>query len=249
MNGLDPARGVAFMPGATNRQQTGGNGHVRASLVRVGLPWPWGGAWFACRPLNPASRRPEFDRFAAFVDHARQCLASARERAPTMPSAIRLRPASAADLPFLLTLRRLTMTGHLQRVGAPTDDEAHHRRIFANFEDAMIVCEGASADANPIGLLKVTRAADEWHVHQIQIHPSRQGHGNGEAVLRDLLAEAAREHVPVSLSVLHGNPARRLYERLGFSVASETETSANLIWRGSAAMRDAACVKAPTDRR
>ncbi|WP_321790342.1 GNAT family N-acetyltransferase [Burkholderia pyrrocinia] len=144
-----------------------------------------------------------------------------------MKPAIDLRPASLEDLPFLLALRRLTMTEHLQRVGAPTDDEAHDRRIRAHFEDAMIVCEGATA----IGLLKVTRAAGEWHVHQIQILPSRQGRGIGEAVLRQLLAEAAREYVPVSLSVLRGNPARRLYERLGFRLVSETEHGANLVWR------------------
>ncbi|AIO45059.1 TPA: GNAT family N-acetyltransferase [Burkholderia cenocepacia] len=143
-----------------------------------------------------------------------------------MKPAIHLRAASQEDLPFLLTLRRLTMTEHLQRVGAPTDDEAHDRRIRANFDDAMIVCEGVDA----IGLLKVTRAAGEWHVHQIQILPARQGHGIGEAVLHALLTDAARAHVPVSLSVLHGNPARRLYERLGFRVASDTDTSANMIW-------------------
>lgn len=144
-----------------------------------------------------------------------------------MTPAINLRTASAADLPFLLTLRQLTMSEHLQRVGAPADDEAHDRRIRAHFEDAMIVREGAAA----IGLLKVTRAAGEWHVHQIQILPARQGQGIGEAVLRELLADAARANVPVSLSVLHGNPARRLYERLGFRIESETETSASMIWR------------------
>lgn len=144
-----------------------------------------------------------------------------------MKPAIDLRPASLDDLPFLLTLRQLTMTEHLQRVGAPADDEAHDRRIRAHFEDAMIVCEGATA----IGLLKVTRAAGEWHVHQIQILPSRQRQGIGEAVLRQLLAEAARVHVPVSLSVLRGNPAGRLYERLGFRLVSETERGANLVWR------------------
>ncbi|WP_412025561.1 GNAT family N-acetyltransferase [Burkholderia cepacia] len=146
-----------------------------------------------------------------------------------MTHAISLRTASATDLPFLLTLRQLTMTEHLQRVGAPTDDEAHDRRIRAHFEAAMIVCEGADA----IGLLKATRAAGEWHVHQIQILPAWQGRGIGEAVLRALLSDAARENACVSLSVLHGNPARRLYERLGFRVASETETetSASMIWR------------------
>ncbi|RQR90902.1 MULTISPECIES: N-acetyltransferase [unclassified Burkholderia] len=147
-----------------------------------------------------------------------------------MPPAIRLRPASAADLPFLLRLRQLTMTEHLQRVGAPTDDAAHHQRIATHFDDALIVCEGTDADADSIGLLKVTRAAGEWQVHQIQILPSRQGRGIGEAVLRELLSEAAREPVPVSLSVLHGNPALRLYERLGFRLLSETDSSANLIW-------------------
>ncbi|KHK59285.1 GCN5 family acetyltransferase [Burkholderia sp. A9] len=146
-----------------------------------------------------------------------------------MPPTISLRPASPQDVPFLLRLRQLTMTEHLQRVGTPTDDDAHHQRIAAHFEDAMIVCEGA--DATPIGLLKVTRATAEWYVHQIQILPSRQGQGIGAAVLRELLAEAAREHVPVALGVLRGNPARRLYERLGFQLVAETERSATLIWR------------------
>jgi ribosomal protein S18 acetylase RimI-like enzyme len=144
-----------------------------------------------------------------------------------MTHAIRLRPASADDLPFLLNLRRLTMTGHLQRAGMPIDDETHDRRIRAHFDDAMIVCN----DDEAIGLLKVTRATDEWHVHQIQILPAHQGRGIGEAVLNALLADAARAHVPVSLSVLHGNPARRLYERLGFRCESETDTSASMIWR------------------
>ncbi|KVV47396.1 GCN5 family acetyltransferase [Burkholderia territorii] len=141
--------------------------------------------------------------------------------------AIRQRPASNSDVPFLLMLRRLTMTEHLQRVGAPIDDETHHRRIATNFDDAVILCDGA----DPVGLLKVTRAPDEWHVHQIQILPSHQGQGIGESVLRALLAEAARVPVPVSLGVLHGNPARRLYERLGFVVTSETGTSTSLLWR------------------
>ncbi|MGS0896036.1 N-acetyltransferase family protein [Burkholderia stagnalis] len=144
-----------------------------------------------------------------------------------MKPAVTLRPATAADLPFLLTLRRLTMTAHLQRAGAPTDDAAHEQRILAHFEDALIICDAAEE----IGLLKATRSADEWHVHQIQLLPARQGQGIGEAILGELLAGAARANVPVTLGVLHGNPARRLYERLGFRLASTTDTSANLIWR------------------
>lgn len=40
----------------------------------------------------------------------------------------------------------------------------------------------------------------------------------------DLLAEAAAAAIPVELQVLKVNPARSLYERLGFAVFDETET-------------------------
>ncbi|WP_199545253.1 GNAT family N-acetyltransferase [Paraburkholderia kururiensis] len=143
-----------------------------------------------------------------------------------MNQKITLRAASQLDVPFLLRLRKLTMTEHLQRVAVATDDETHYQRIRANFEDARVICEGTEA----IGLLKLNRASDEWHLHQIQILPGHQGKGIGKMVLREVLAEARREGVPVSLSVLRGNPARRLYEELGFRLVTETSIDATLIW-------------------
>lgn len=123
-------------------------------------------------------------------------------------------------------LRKLTMTEHLQRAAVPTDDEAHYQRIWLNFEDARIICEG---DAS-IGLLKLSRTTGEWHLHQIQVLPSHQGKGIGKTVLGVVLDEARHEGIPVSLSVLHGNPARRLYERLGFRLVAETSLDAKLMW-------------------
>lgn len=119
-----------------------------------------------------------------------------------MSQKITLRAASPLDVPFLLRLRKLTMTEHLQRVAVATDDDTHYQRIWANFEDARVICKGTDA----IGLLKLSRASDEWHLHQIQILPSHQGKGIGKMVLREVLTEARREGVPVSLSVLRGNP-------------------------------------------
>ncbi|KWF01678.1 GCN5 family acetyltransferase [Burkholderia ubonensis] len=143
-----------------------------------------------------------------------------------MTSPITLRAATPADVPFLLRLRKLTMTAHLQRSGVPTDDDTHYGRIRANFEDAKIICDGTES----IGLLKLSRAPDEWRLHQIQVLPAHQGKGIGSAVLRDVLAEATRAGVPVSLSVLQGNPARRLYEQLGFRLVTETPIDAKLTW-------------------
>jgi hypothetical protein len=58
-----------------------------------------------------------------------------------MNQPINLRAAAEDDEPFLLQLRKLTMTQHLERVAMPVDDEAHYQRIRSNFEDAQIICE------------------------------------------------------------------------------------------------------------
>lgn len=144
-----------------------------------------------------------------------------------MTPRIDLRPATPADVPFLLQLRKLTMTEHLQRMGEPVDEDAHLQRVWSNFDDAQII----RANDESIGLLKLNRAPDEWHVHQIQILPTHQGSGIGKRVLSAVLDEARCKGVHVSLSVLHGNPARRLYERLGFEVVTETSIEATLRWR------------------
>lgn len=143
------------------------------------------------------------------------------------PEAVTLRPALTSDELFLLELRKLTMTEHLERVGEPTDDETHYRRIRARYGDANIICQGAAR----IGLLKVRRDADEWVLVQFQVLPSYQGQGIGKRVVRALLEQARQAQRPVRLSVLKGNPARRLYERLGFQPTSETDHDSALIWR------------------
>lgn len=66
-----------------------------------------------------------------------------------MAHAVRLRPASTAGLPFLLMLRRLTMNEHLPRVGAPTGDAAHDRRIHGRSVPAGAL-HASSADSSSI---------------------------------------------------------------------------------------------------
>ena len=56
----------------------------------------------------------------------------------------------------------------------------------------------------------------------VAVHPDHAGKGVGTALLRSVL-EAARPIYPaISLSVRAGNPAKRLYERLGFQVVRES---------------------------
>jgi ribosomal protein S18 acetylase RimI-like enzyme len=138
---------------------------------------------------------------------------------PTFPNDITLRPAQPADEAFLLDLRKATMTAHLQRAGEPADDAAHRARLMHRYDVAQVICIGGA----PAGLLKAHRTDTEWVVVQVQIAPAHQGRGIGERALQTVLSTAQADGLPVSLKVLKGNPAQRLYERLGFVVVDEDE--------------------------
>ncbi len=56
---------------------------------------------------------------------------------------------------------------------------------------------------------------------QIQIAPALQGQGLGTALLLECIAQARAAGKDITLHVLKANPARRLYERLGFVVEAE----------------------------
>ena len=55
------------------------------------------------------------------------------------------------------------------------------------------------------------------------VHPDFQRQGLGEQALQTIIDAADAQGLPVSLAVLKANPAKRLYDRLGFAVVSETD--------------------------
>jgi ribosomal protein S18 acetylase RimI-like enzyme len=132
---------------------------------------------------------------------------------------LRLRPATPEDQAFLLGLRKQTMTEHLSRVGLALDDDHHRQRLLANYADACVICVADEA----IGLCKAYRSEAAWVLMQIQVASAWQGRGVGADIITALIAQARQDGLPVSLSVLKGNPAKRLYERLGFREFAQSE--------------------------
>jgi ribosomal protein S18 acetylase RimI-like enzyme len=78
-------------------------------------------------------------------------------------------------------------------------------------------------DGRDVGVISVQRQEEAVHLSTLYILPRYQGQGIGTQLLNDLLAAAFREGLPVTLRVLKVNPAKRLYERLGFVVVEEDE--------------------------
>ncbi|MDX9689460.1 MAG: N-acetyltransferase [Proteobacteria bacterium] len=132
-----------------------------------------------------------------------------------------LRPATQADMPFLIELRRLTMSEHFERLDIAYNAERQLQRITDGFEHANILL----IDGKEAGLLKLDKTQPPWMLMQIQIHPQHQKQGHGERLLRAILHDAQSERKGVTLKVLKKNPAQKLYQRVGFRAEKEDDLS------------------------
>ena len=75
-----------------------------------------------------------------------------------------------------------------------------------------------------VGWFVNRRTSEGQELHQVYILPEYQGRGIGTHLISEVIAEAEREALPVSLQVLKSNHrAKQLYDRLGFKVYGETE--------------------------
>jgi GNAT superfamily N-acetyltransferase len=129
-----------------------------------------------------------------------------------------LRPLAPEDVEPVAELRAQVMRPDLERLGRY--DELRVRQRWRDSYDplhtsAITVCGDLA------GAVTLRPAEDgQWPEH-FSLAPHLQGRGVGSAVLRELPARADERGAPVRLVVLQGSPARRLYERHGFTVESE----------------------------
>jgi ribosomal protein S18 acetylase RimI-like enzyme len=145
-----------------------------------------------------------------------------------MPGSIALRPAGRDDEQLLFRVYTSTRAEELAVV--PWDQAQKKAFLRAQFEaQARWYREHYSAasfdvvlvDGEPCGRLYVHRGASEIRIVDIALLPEHRGGGVGTALLSDLLAEADAGGKRVTIHVERLNPALRLYQRLGFSVAED----------------------------
>src|SRR5262245_23630719 len=141
-------------------------------------------------------------------------------------SPVTLRPATEADGDFLRTLHHACYRRWVEASWG-WDEADQDRRFAKSFSVAgRVIVELAG---EPIGTLRTGRDGQWLYVHDIEVAPEHQGCGIGSSLLRGVLAEADRKRLSVRLQVLVTNPARRLYQRLGFTVERETASHALMV--------------------
>jgi ribosomal protein S18 acetylase RimI-like enzyme len=139
-----------------------------------------------------------------------------------------LRPVIDADRAFLVELYGSTREEELAQVewqpGAKrafveqqfTAQDAHYR---ANYPGATL--DVIEVDGEPAGRLYVHRGPSDIRIMDIAMAPEFRGRGIGTSLLRELMAEADESGRKLSIHVEMNNPARSLYDRLGFRPAGE----------------------------
>lgn len=106
------------------------------------------------------------------------------------------------------------MNRHLLASGEVPTEDNHEERLNYRYDCAEVLL----LKNCPVGLLKVAREQPHWEIIQIQLDPSLHGRGHGRKLLAEVIADARRVGASLELNVLIINPARNLYEQLGFEV-------------------------------
>jgi ribosomal protein S18 acetylase RimI-like enzyme len=130
-----------------------------------------------------------------------------------------LRPATDADYDFLYNVHCVVMREYIEETWGWNEEwqAAYFRAKFEPHRRQIIRVDGRDA-----GVLVVEVRPDEVYLGLIELLPEFQRRGIGAAIIGQLIADAGRRGLPLTLHVLKANkPARRLYERLGFRVAGD----------------------------
>src|SRR5271170_5782120 len=139
-----------------------------------------------------------------------------------LESRVTLRNATPDDMEFLVRLyfdtRRLEVAAwgwapQQQELFLRMQFDAQSRSYRSAFPDAIdhIVC----LDSAAVGRMLVTHEPSATRLIDIALLEEHRDRGIGTGLLRELLQECETQGHPLRLQVLQGNPAIRLYQRMG----------------------------------
>jgi GNAT superfamily N-acetyltransferase len=150
------------------------------------------------------------------------------------------RPLAKPDLPFIAALYASTRAEEVAATAWPEElqqaflaqqHQAQHNHYQAHYPTALWLIVEAAGE--PIGRLYLDEREGDLHLIDISLVPGRRGAGIGAAIMEDLLDWARTRGMTMTLYVEPPNPARRLYERLGFTAEGEAGIYEMMVWRGT----------------
>lgn len=138
-----------------------------------------------------------------------------------------LRPVTAADAAFLLQVYAGTRADELALTSWDTvtrdtfvrqqaQAQATHYQAHWPAAEHVVITLQQGGRSHDVGRLWLHRSADAVHVLDVAVLPAWRAQGVGGQVLQQLQHQARAQGQALTIHVESGNPARHLYDRLGF---------------------------------
>lgn len=147
------------------------------------------------------------------------------------PVELRYRPYRDEDFEFVYQVGKAALGPYVVELFGPWDDDEHRQQLARRVQTGhyRIVV----ADGQEVGLTSHEWHPTHLHLRQLFLLPRVHNRGLGARIVQDFQAEARDRGLPIHLRVLANNPARRLYQRLGFVVTETTPERYHMEWRPS----------------
>ncbi len=149
-----------------------------------------------------------------------------------------VRSATEADQNFLCSLYACTREQEEPLCHWPKDhrakflrmqfeaQDAHYRKYYQN-KQHWIICVGK----HDAGRILLDWQKNDLRIVDISLLPRFRGKGLGSSILRHFIAKADETGIQTSLHALHGSPALRLYQKLGFKSCPSTDATRQFLVR------------------
>jgi ribosomal protein S18 acetylase RimI-like enzyme len=137
-----------------------------------------------------------------------------------MPLAFDLRPAAKSDLDFCWPIYRDAMKPLTEAVSQWNEPVQQKIVRQAVADTGTSILRQEEAD---VGWLQVEETRHVVQLKQIFLLPAVRNRGLGTSFLSWMKERADRKRKDLTLDVMSNNPARRLYERLGFKTVATAD--------------------------
>jgi len=155
-----------------------------------------------------------------------------------LTESLNLRPAGAGDEPLLQALFAEDKAAELAAAGlaeaqirALVEMQSRGRKMtyaaqYPAAMDSILLDEEGMA----VGRLLVDRQPGRWRIVDFAVLAAHRCQGLGTLALQESQRQAAAVGAGMELQVMRFNPARRLYERLGFHAVREDAVIVEMVW-------------------
>ena len=127
------------------------------------------------------------------------------------------------DCEYILKLKELCLKWYIEIIYGWDNNiqrEKTKYKIEKHKDDMRIII----LNNNDVGITTFYEENGEYVVGLIMVHPDCQGLGIGSKIIKEYISIAKKEKKRIIIKTYKLNPAKMLYERLGFKIYNEDDT-------------------------